>query len=167
MRTLAIQIDEKLLSEEAKYFLRNAKNKSQFLRDALEFYVRNIRGDISTLSNCQQCNFDIDVVNDIKEIKFLLLQQLSNQSSIVNKSPIEVKQDPINIELKGEQQYDSKSLNSSTKEVAATKNEAVGEKNAFVKDVNLKKSKDDKKPEISDEKRLELEDLIDQSIEFI
>lgn len=38
---MAIQIDEKLLSPEAKQALENAKSKSKFVRDAIEAYVNS------------------------------------------------------------------------------------------------------------------------------
>lgn len=39
---MAIQITEKLLSEKARKFLSKAPSKSQFLRDAIEFYVNSV-----------------------------------------------------------------------------------------------------------------------------
>jgi hypothetical protein len=60
---MGIQISEDKLSDVAKKALSNANNKSQFLRDAIEFYVR--RGlDAST---------DDTLKVDIKEIKTMLI----------------------------------------------------------------------------------------------
>lgn len=63
---MAIQIDEKHLSEEARRALGNAKSKSQLLRDALEYYVRRGADKSETRS-------DEQLANDVKDIKKLLL----------------------------------------------------------------------------------------------
>ncbi len=73
---MGIQISENKLSSRAKAALSNAKNKSQFLRDAIEFYVGRdadiVNSDLSILSN------------DIKEIKMLLVEL--TQSSLESSS---------------------------------------------------------------------------------
>lgn len=73
---MAIQITEKLLSAKAQKALNNAVNKSQFLRDAIEYYVnREPQATASTAS------IDPDIRNDIQEIKELL-QKLTNQPGV-------------------------------------------------------------------------------------
>lgn len=62
---MAIQINEKHLSSKAKKALNNAKNKSQFLRDAIEFYVN--RESVYE-------NIGSDLKEDVREIKELLLK---------------------------------------------------------------------------------------------
>ncbi|MCT4584045.1 MAG: hypothetical protein N4A54_03885 [Peptostreptococcaceae bacterium] len=70
---MAIQISEHKLSPQAKKALNNSKNKSQFLRDAIEFYVkRDQQTDLNSSS-------DPEMKEDIKEIKDMLLQ-LSSKS---------------------------------------------------------------------------------------
>lgn len=69
---MAIQIDEKLLSQRAKEALRNAKSKSQLLRDALEAYVR--------IEPAKMLNEDIEIRRDIKDIKELLIKLTDTQS---------------------------------------------------------------------------------------
>lgn len=68
---MAIQIDEKLLSIEARELLKNAKNKSQLLRDAIDFYAKFMKGDMP--GGNQQINFHEDIVKDIKDIKEMML----------------------------------------------------------------------------------------------
>lgn len=72
---MAIQIDEKLLSSEVKTFLNTAKNKSRFLRDALEFYVKHIREGVPSSTNSSLSD---DLVKDIKDIKDMLIKQMAN-----------------------------------------------------------------------------------------
>lgn len=73
VRKLAIQISENHLSPEAVKALNNAKNKSQFLRDAIEFYV-NRKED------------DNGLKNDIKQIKELLvnIHTVGITSTVIN-----------------------------------------------------------------------------------
>lgn len=61
---MAIQISEKHLSPEAKRALSNAKNKSQFMRDAIEFYVRRGFDKENIEVSC-----DSEIRKDIKEVK--------------------------------------------------------------------------------------------------
>lgn len=63
---MGIQIKEHQLSPEVRKALKNSKNKSQFLRDALEFYVRKSENSNSIVQN--------DIQNDIREIKGLLIK---------------------------------------------------------------------------------------------
>lgn len=75
---MAIQIDEKHLSVEAKRALSNAKSKSQLLRDALEFYVSKT-GGISEIKS----DVNNEMVNDVKEIKKMLLAISQNKIPLV------------------------------------------------------------------------------------
>lgn len=72
---MGIQISEDKLSPLASKALKNAKNKSQFLRDAIEFYVQ--RGTI-----------DDEIRNDLNELKEMIrklhTQPISNQSTSVD-----------------------------------------------------------------------------------
>lgn len=73
VKGMAIQINEKHLSPEATQALQNAKSKSQFLRDAVEFYVSK-EGETSILKK------EVDILkSDIKEIKNLLIEVLQQQ----------------------------------------------------------------------------------------
>lgn len=64
---MAIQISEKHLSPEAKRALNNAKNKSQFMRDAIEYYVKSEKIQNAVETSCYS-----DIKEDIKEIKEML-----------------------------------------------------------------------------------------------
>ena len=74
---MAIQISEKNLSPLAAKALNNAKNKSQFLRDAVEFYVQ--RG-IQTGGNHNENG----IRSDLGEIKDMIrdLQQVLAQKVV-------------------------------------------------------------------------------------
>lgn len=61
--TISIQVDEKKLSSLAAKALLNAKNKSQFLREAIEFYVQRSLPAQSSVP---------DVRPDLEEIKDLI-----------------------------------------------------------------------------------------------
>lgn len=77
MKELAIQISEKHLSKEARNALANAKNKSQFLRNALEFYVKSITVADKDSDNSNFLH-NSEVIKDIKEIKDILLRLSSH-----------------------------------------------------------------------------------------
>lgn len=77
---MAIQIDERHLSVEAQRALNNAKNKSQLLRDALEYYVR--RGGVISEVTFDSNN---EVANNVKEIKNMLLEMSKGYTPIVTK----------------------------------------------------------------------------------
>lgn len=68
---MAIQISEKFLSPEAKSVLDNAKNKSQLLRDALEFYVKYMKGQVNS---SVEPGLNKELENDVKDIKKMLLE---------------------------------------------------------------------------------------------
>lgn len=76
---MAIQIDEKHLSVEARRALSNAKSKSQLLRDALEFYVSK-NGGMSEIKS----DVNNEMVNDVKEIKKMLLEISQNKIPLVH-----------------------------------------------------------------------------------
>ncbi len=69
---MAIQIDEKLLSQKAKDALSNSKSKSKLLRDALEAYVRSSAYEAG--SSSINVSGDPQLKQDIKEIKEMLLR---------------------------------------------------------------------------------------------
>lgn len=90
---MAMQISTNKLSPEAKKAVDNANNKSQFLRDAIEYYVKE---------HSSQKNIE----NELNEIKSLLLKLTSADSNKgllekkVIQEPIvevEVKQAPVEI----------------------------------------------------------------------
>lgn len=72
---MGIQIEENKLSQEAQKALRNAKNKSQFMRDAIEYYVRKepVAG-----------NFEFS--KDIKDIKSMLATLMENGIQVTESS---------------------------------------------------------------------------------
>lgn len=67
---MAIQISEKFLSPRAIAALNKAPNKSQFLRDAIEYYVN--RGPVNISSRIPGISDISDLRDDIKDIKELL-----------------------------------------------------------------------------------------------
>jgi len=76
--TISIQVDEQKLSTQAAKALKNAKNKSQFLRDAIEFFVqRELPENIVKQ----------DVRSDLEEIKELI-RELHIQSHIAQSSQV-------------------------------------------------------------------------------
>lgn len=91
---MAIQIDEKHLSPEAKRALNNAKSKSQFMRDAIEFYVsRNVQNI--------QVSCDSEIKDDIKEIK-AMLKKLSIAGITLDEVSSTIKVESSNEEIKAE-----------------------------------------------------------------
>lgn len=73
---MAIQISEKGLSLKAKEALKNAKNKSQLMRDALEYYVA-YQNDLEK------------VEKELSEVKSLLISLSSKNSSVSNNDLLE------------------------------------------------------------------------------
>jgi|LSQX01.3.fsa_nt_gb hypothetical protein len=67
---MAIQISEKFLSPRAVAALNKAPNKSQFLRDAIEYYVN--RGPVNISSRIPGISDASELQSDIKDIKELL-----------------------------------------------------------------------------------------------
>lgn len=67
---MAIQISENKLSPKARKALANAKSKSQFLRDALEFYVS--RDDVDSSLSSEISPELTSLVSEIKELKSLM-----------------------------------------------------------------------------------------------
>lgn len=144
---MAIQIDEKLLSDDAKHFLNNTKNKSRLLREALEFYIRNVKGGmINTESSIGQ-----DVVNDIKEIKDML-QHMTNEYK-----PISMNEASIDVQVKEVQiQEPIKENKRNTIQEEITKElpiEINNEKNSLNDDDGM-----------TDEQKREIEKLLDNSL---
>jgi len=89
---LAIQISEGKLSEKARKALKNSKNKSQFLRDAIEFYVSSQMPEILT---------------ELKEIKQLIISnsqafQAFSEQAAVNEAKAENEQKSLNFEKANE-----------------------------------------------------------------
>ncbi len=139
---MAIQISEHKLSPEAKKALNNAKNKSQFLRDAIEYYVK--RGKEST-------DF-IKMKEEIKEIKSLLIQMTSNSKPIYTETAVtETFKDNI-VSIKKENN------NSEDKTVERKDIEQTNKKPADNKKTN-NKSKD-----LTERQKETLENLIDSSL---
>lgn len=89
---MAIQISEDKLSEKARKALKNSKNKSQFLRDAIEFYVSSQMPEILT---------------ELKEIKQLIISnsqafQAFSEQAAVNEAKAENEQKSLNFEKANE-----------------------------------------------------------------
>lgn len=89
---MAIQISEGKLSEKARKALKNSKNKSQFLRDAIEFYVSSQMPEILT---------------ELKEIKQLIISnsqafQAFSEQAAVNEAKAENEQKSLNFEKANE-----------------------------------------------------------------
>lgn len=88
---MAIQISENNLSEKAKKALSNAKNKSQFMRDAIEYYV-----------DSQYPGLLPELLDEIKEVKkivssFSLQQQSFSEQAATKEHYQEIKQSEDNI----------------------------------------------------------------------
>lgn len=77
--TISIQVDEKKLSARAANALLNAKNKSQFLRDALEFYVQR---SLPTQGAVSDVRPDLEEIKDL--IRDLHTQFINQPVSIMN-----------------------------------------------------------------------------------
>jgi len=147
---MAIQISEHKLSPLAQQALNNAKNKSQFLRDAIEYYVS------SELNN-------LDIKEDIKEIKNIL-KQLASQTvydeTVATKNEEEKENITVNINSNDDikktvdnvnNTESNKQLNIESKE---TKNETIN------KSIKSNATKD----ELTEKQKKYLEDLIDNSL---
>lgn len=163
---MGIQIDEKLLSEDVKKVLHNVKNKSQFLRDALEFYVKNM----NTVNNSSgECNLNKDLIEDIKDIKSMLLEisKGSNVNTIESPSinyketitkegkPIEeniIKEESTKVEVKSAKEQNTKAEVSVINELDNIKDNGSDDKSEL------------KNNEMTDEQKREIEEMINNSL---
>lgn len=127
---MAIQISESKLSDLARTELNKSKNKSQFLRDAIEYYVR--RGDKESFTESPRTNNNNEKIEkDIREIKEMLtnlttLPQLDIIKSMsVNNEKIEeisVEEIEENTEIKNIKYIDDDSKN---EEIEIIKNVSI------------------------------------------
>lgn len=69
---MAIQIRETLLSPLAQKVMNNSKNKSQFVRDAIEFYVQTKHGGALSHQGI------LEISKEIQEIKMMLKLMMVN-----------------------------------------------------------------------------------------
>lgn len=159
---MAIQISEDKLSPEAKEALRNAKSKSQLLRDALEAYVRKM--DVS--SNVMKNN---NLTNDIKDIKEML-QKISEGSIKIRKDNIkteDIKQNKapeINKKIEVEEVIEEKKVEvKKSTNISEVKNKVINE----IKDTDQKKFIEpikEKKNEMSEEEKRKIEEMVNNSL---
>lgn len=160
---MAIQISEDKLSSEAKEALRNAKSKSQLLRDALEAYVRNMNVS-STIPNN-------NLISDIKDIKEMLLK-ISEGTIQVTKENI--KQDKVskinkNIELEGlskEKKINDIENVSKVVNISEAENKIIDEIKELVPKKVIEQSKDDNN-EMSEEEKRRIEEMVNNSLNMI
>lgn len=160
---MAIQISEDKLSPEAKEALRNAKSKSQLLRDALEAYVRNMNVS-STIPNN-------NLISDIKDIKEMLLK-ISEGTIQVTKENI--KQDKVskinkNIELEGlskEKKINDIENVSKVVNISEAENKIIDEIKELVPKKVIEQSKDDNN-EMSEEEKRRIEEMVNNSLNMI
>jgi hypothetical protein len=90
---MAIQISEKFLSPRAVAALNKAPNKSQFLRDAIEYYVN--RGPVNISSRIPGVSDASELQSDIKDIKELLNRIVDTTSvSAAEVSASQIENDP-------------------------------------------------------------------------
>jgi predicted DNA-binding protein len=81
---MGIQITEDKLSEKAKEELKNCKSKSQYLRDAIEYYVQYKHVDVEVILK------EVEVLKrDLKEGQEQIISLLKN-SSVIPEKPEEI-----------------------------------------------------------------------------
>jgi len=148
---LGIQINENKLSPEAKKALQNAKSKSQFMRDAIEFYVRHME------RSCTDGSLD-DLKGDIKDIKSMLTKICKINSA--DMLPFDAKVVTNN--------------NADKEKVQLLKQPSVSEEKPKVVSINEPKPsnypKDENKDtqqELSEGEKSEIEKLLDASIDSL
>lgn len=93
---MGIQINEKNLSSLAVSVLEGSKNKSKFLRDSIEYYVRKDSHEVvnNTSPSINSKEFE-QLKNDVSEIKTLLLQLVNSGVSIISSQIEENKIDEL------------------------------------------------------------------------
>lgn len=162
---MAIQISEDKLSPEAKEALRNAKSKSQLLRDALEAYVRNM--DVS--STITKNN---NLANDIKDIKDMLLKISEGSIQIIkdNIRTEDIKQDKaheINKNIEVKEAIEEKKIEvKKSDERTEVKNKVINEN----KDTEPKKVIEpikEKKNEMSEEEKRKIDEMVNNLVSMI
>jgi len=146
-----------LLSDEAKQFLSNAKNKSQLLRDALEFYIRNFK------EPKQELNLNQDIVNDIKEIKNMLSLHISNggvyKAKVISEESFDIQKEETLI-------HEPEIKKAIKEERVEGDKENLKEKEVVINNENeSRKYKGDSG--LSEEEIRRLEEMLDNSIELL
>lgn len=138
---MGIQISEEKLSPKAQAALRNAKSKSQFLRDAIEFYVGR---DIAQLSEISE------LVEEIKALRKMLSDIAASQASSVLISEIDATRnaDVLKSKVSEESIITDKSQSTDTKTSIKNSKDKPGDKELSL-----------------DEKEQEAIRLLDSSIE--
>lgn len=139
---MAIQIDpDKHLSLEAKKALDNAKNKSQFLRDAVEYYVRRN---------------DTEIKKDLEEIKQLLKQ--------LNVTPAYTEESVIESAITKEKELEEETLK---KEIEQLQNEKITTQVEEPEAVQAKSNIDNNNSDnnISDDDKRAIEKMLDASLD--
>ncbi len=156
MKKLAIQIDEKLLSAEVKTVLSNAKNKSQLLRDALEFYVKNMKGE--SISE-KKTNYEDELINDVRDIKTMLLQISQVNTVIAQEKPIVIEKRTVVEEVEPIKKGEEVENNIKFKDI---KSDDIKKS----KEVITKKVENVNDNEMSDKEKEEIEKMINDSLNF-
>lgn len=157
MKKLAIQIDEKLLSAEVKTVLSNAKNKSQLLRDALEFYVKNMKGE--NISE-KKTNYEDELINDVRDIKTMLLQMSQVNQVITKENPIVIEKRAVVEDVEPIKKGEEVKNNIKFKDIESND---IKKKS---KEVITKKVGNVNDNEMSDEEKEEIEKMVNDSLNF-
>ncbi|NFL43544.1 hypothetical protein FDB61_17915 [Clostridium botulinum] len=154
---MAIQIDEKLLSAEVKTVLSNAKNKSQLLRDALEFYVKNMKGE--NISE-KKTNYEDELINDVRDIKTMLLQMSQVNQVITKENPIVIEKRAVVEDVEPIKKGEEVKNNIKFKDIESND---IKKKS---KEVITKKVGNVNDNEMSDEEKEEIEKMVNDSLNF-
>ena len=97
--TLSIQVDERKLSVLAANALGNAKNKSQFLRDAIEFYSQRTLPEKKGSNNIQSELENLKEMIRELQTQLVVIQSVQNliaNAQISNNVQLELVTDPVN-----------------------------------------------------------------------
>lgn len=137
---MVVNISEHLLSSPAQKLLKNTKNKSQLIRDAIELYATR---DISC---------DSELKNEVKKIKEML-KDLLNENSQAEFKSVQKHQESLNnnIRVPTEENIPNKVTNTQNKE----QKEKIQEPNIVVEANNG----------LSEEKKREIAKMLDMSID--
>lgn len=149
MKEMGITISEKYLSPQVKKALANAKNKSQFIREALDFYVS--RESIEVGSDTESIvvkEMDSEMKSDIKEIKKLLL----NMSTIPAYTESAISKDVIS--TSNEQSQPVKVIDTVTDEVPVKP----------IEPLNTAMVQDDDNSDMSEEEKQRIQEMLENSI---
>lgn len=110
---MVLQLNEKYLSDKARKAVRNIDNKSQLLREAVEFYVN--RDEILAYGNSSKEKLIISLIEEIKDLNATIKNmKVQNVEKISNSTNEDIKDTDIIINNNIESNHENENIGNSS-----------------------------------------------------